>query len=80
MVVSTLIYSVAVEVRRITAMRTVLLAIIVILFVGGGYPQNSEMTESRPEYPILQPGDVAKAAVILEGGCRSGSPRAEVTA
>src|SRR5947208_6281550 len=50
----------------ITTMRTALLPIILV-FVGGGYPQNSEMTESKPEYPILRPGDVAKVPVILEG-------------
>jgi hypothetical protein len=47
--------------------RIVLLPIVVMAFVGGGYPRNSAMTESKPEYSILQPGDVAKVPVILEG-------------
>jgi hypothetical protein len=35
-------------------------------FVGGGRSQNAEMTESKPSYPILQPGDVTETPVILE--------------
>ncbi len=48
-------------------MRIALFPVIVVIAIGYGYRQNSVMTESKPEHPILQPSDVAETPVILEG-------------
>lgn len=47
--------------------RLVFPLIFLTILVGSGHPPDSDITESKPEHSILQPSDVARVPVILEG-------------